>query len=147
MTQTPSFPALRLSPSSWRMFWPTVTLAAISFGLAFSVELVDPATYELALWVGAALAGLFWLLPYLNFLAASIRLDGNRLTIRSGFLGLRKQALDLMELSSIEVQSGRVFSGKQISILTIDGSELVIKGYARTKLLALEIEALARLAG
>lgn len=128
------------------MFWPTLLLACASFGVAFTAELLDPTLYEIALWSAVAVVGLFWLIPLLSFLAASLSLDGNSLSIRSGFLGLRKRVLPLAELSSIEIQKGAVFSGKRISIFTVDGSEILIRGYARTKLLAAEIEALAKTA-
>lgn len=146
MSQSSYHLGLKLKPSAWRMFWPTLILAATSFGVAFSAELLDPTLYEIALWSAVVVVGLFWLLPLLSFLAASLRLDSNSLSIRSGFLGLRKQVLPLAELSSIEIQKGGVFSGKRISIFSVDGSEVLIRGYARTKLLAAEIEALAKIA-
>lgn len=144
MSQTTQYQTLKLKPSARRMFWPTLLLAATSFGLAFGAETLAPELYEIALWSGAALGGMFWLLPLLSFLAASLRIDANRIVYRYGFLGLRVRELDLAELSSIEIQKAGFLAGKQISILKVDGTEFLIRGYARAKLLAAEIENLAR---
>jgi hypothetical protein len=52
----------------------------------------------------------------------------------------------LADLSSIEIQKSGALAGKVISILSVDGTEFRVEGYARTKLLAAEIEALAKVA-
>lgn len=144
MPQTNQLLNLKLKPSASKMFWPTVLLGATSFGLAFGAETLAPELYEIALWAAVAIVSLFWLLPLLSFLAASLRIHDNRIIYRFGFLGLRVRQLDLSELSSIEIQNAGFLAGKQISILTVDGTEFLIRGYARTKLLAAEIENLAR---
>jgi hypothetical protein len=137
---------LRLKPRASKMYLPTVLLLAVSFTLAFVAEQFSPADYELALLAGAAAVGLFWALPLLSYLLSFLELTNLRLTTRSGFLGLRKRQLLLSELSSLEIQRPRALAGKVISILTVHGEEFVVRGYARTKLLAAEIEALARVA-
>ena len=144
VSQSYQYEPLKLKPSARGMFWPTVFLGAISFGLAFGSETLAPEIYEIALWAAASAAGLFWLLPLVSYLAASLSIYSNRIIYRSGFLGLRVRELDLTELSSIKIQRAGFLAGKQISILTIDGAEFLIRGYARTKLLAAEIENLAR---
>lgn len=144
MPQTIQFQNLKLKPSARRMFWPTLLLGVTSFGLAFGAESLAPELYEISLWAGVGLVALFWLLPLLSFFAASLTIDANRIVYRYGFLGLRVRQLDLSELSSIEIQKAGFLAGKQISILTLDGTEFLIRGYARTKLLAAEIENLAR---
>jgi hypothetical protein len=74
-----------------------------------------------------------------------LELTNQRLVYSSGFLGFRKKQLQLSELSSLELQKDGVGS-KAISILSVEGQELVIRGYARPKYLAAEIEALAKVA-
>ena len=49
--------------------------------------------------------------------------------------------LNLSELSSIAVQRQKPLRGKAISLLKIDGQEITVRGYSRTKLLAATIEA------
>jgi hypothetical protein len=60
---------------------------------------------------------------------------------RSGLFGLRKKVLQLTELSSIAVGRPKPLRGKVISMLKVDGQELTVSGYSRSKLLADAIEA------
>jgi hypothetical protein len=85
----------------------------------------------------------FWVFPLLSYLGSYLELTNQRLVYRFGFLGFRKRQLMLSELSSLELQKDGL-AGKTISILSVDGSELFIRGYARPKHLAAEIEALAK---
>jgi hypothetical protein len=93
------------------------------------------------LWVAAAATLLFWLLPLLNWLAASLVVTDQRVIHRSGFFGLRKKVLPLTELSSIAVGRPKPLRGKVISMLKVDGQEITVSGYSRSKLLAAAIEA------
>jgi hypothetical protein len=129
-----------------RLFVPTLVLAAVSFALAFVVEQISPIDYNYALIAGGVLVVLFWLFPLLSYLACSLKLTSQRLVYRFGFLGLRKRQLLLSELSSIEIQKGRGMGRQVISILSVDGSEFRVEGYAKTKHLAAEIEAWAKVA-
>jgi hypothetical protein len=137
---------VRLKPKARTLLLPTVLLAAVSFGLAFVADQFSEADYQIALTSGAVAVGLFWALPVASYLLSYLKLTDQQLTIRSGFLGLRKRQLSLSELSSIEIQRPKPLAGKVISILTVHGDEFQVRGYARTKLLAAEIEALARVA-
>lgn len=137
---------LRLKPRASKIYLPTVVLFSVSFALAFLAEQLAPADYELALVAGALAVGVFWALPLLSYLLSYLQLTNQRLTLRSGFLGLRKRELLLSELSSLEIHRPRALAGRVISILTVHGEEFVVRGYARTKLLAAEIEALSRVA-
>jgi hypothetical protein len=49
--------------------------------------------------------------------------------------------LNFSELSSIALQRPKPLRGKVISLLKVDGQEITISGYSRTKLLAATIEA------
>ncbi len=135
---------LRLKPRASKLFLATVVLAAVSFVLGFVADQFSPADYEIALMAGALMVVIFWVFPLLSFLASYLELTNLRLTYRFGFLGLRKKELALEDLSSIEIQSLGLLKGKVISILSVDGSELVVSGYARTRLLAAEIESRAK---
>jgi membrane protein YdbS with pleckstrin-like domain len=137
---------VHLKPKASTMFLPTLLLAAVSFGLAFVADQFSEADYEMALISGAVVVGAFWALPLASYLLSYLKLTDQQLTIRAGFLGLRKRQLPLSELSSIEIQRPKPLAGKVISILTVHGDEFQVRGYARTKLLAAEIEALARVA-
>ena len=138
---------LRLKPKARRLFIPTLVLAAVSFALTFVVEQISAVDYNYALIAGAVIVGLFWLFPVLSYLACYLELTSQRLIYRFGFLGIRKRTLLLSELSSIEIQKEGRLGGQVISILSVDGSEYRIGGYAKTKLLAAEIEAWAKVAG
>ena len=135
---------LRLKPKASRLLLPTVALALVSFALAFVADQFSPADYEIALMAGALIAILFWGFPLLSYLGSYLELTDQRLVYRSGFLGIRKRQLPLAELSSLELQKSGGLGGMAISILSVDGSELVIRGYAKAKYLAAEIEALAK---
>lgn len=138
--------SVRLKPRASKLFAPTLLLFGVSFGLSFTAEQLSAPDYQIALIVGAVLVGLFWALPLFSYLLSHLELTNSRLTIRSGFLGLRKRQLSLAELASLEIQKPKALAGKLISIFTVHGEEFVVRGYARTKLLAAEIEALAKAA-
>jgi hypothetical protein len=123
-----------------------LVLAAVSFALAFIVEQISPIDYNYALIAGGVIVVLFWLFPLLSYLACYLELTSARLVYRFGFLGLRKRQLQLSELSSIEIQKESALGGQVISILSVDGREFRVGGYAKTKHLAAEIEAWAKVA-
>jgi hypothetical protein len=135
--------SLRVRQKASKLFLPTLLLAAASFALSFFAETMAQEIYELLLiGVGVAVL-LFWLVPLMNFLLGYLELTNLRLVYRFGLFGFRKRTMQLLELSSIEIQRTKFLSGKVISILAVDGSEIRVSGYARTKLLAAEIEDLA----
>jgi len=135
---------VRLRPRTTVLLLPTLVLAAGSFSLMYFLELASPEVYQILLWVTAGATLFFWLLPLLNWLAASLVVTDQRLIHRSGLFGLRKKVLQLNELSSIAVDRPRPLRGKVISMLKVDGQELTVSGYSRSKLLAAAIEAEAR---
>ena len=143
---TSEYTVLRLKPKARRLFVPTLVLAAVSFALAFIVEQISPIDYNYALIAGGVIVVLFWLFPLLSYLACYLELTSARLIYRFGFLGLRKRQLQLSELSSIEIQKESALGGQVISILSVDGREFRVGGYAKTKHLAAEIEAWAKVA-
>lgn len=145
MTNSVEISVLRIKPRAGRLLLPTISLALVSFGLAFVADQFSPADYEIALMAGALVVVLFWVFPMLSYLGSYLELTNQRLVYRFGFLGFRKRQLPLSELSSLELQKDGPGS-KAISILSVDGSELRIRGYARPKYLAAEIEALAKAA-
>jgi uncharacterized membrane protein YdbT with pleckstrin-like domain len=131
-------------PKISRLAIPTLILAAVSFSLAFFAEQLAAPEMEYWIWAGIAIAGMFWFLPLLSWLFSHLELTNARLIYRFGFLGLRKRKVPLVEISSLEINRPKPLGGKVISILTVAGDELMLTGYARTKLLAAEIERLAR---
>jgi uncharacterized membrane protein YdbT with pleckstrin-like domain len=123
------------------LLFPTLVLAASSFSVIFFFELVSPDLYQIGLWVVIAAVSLFWLLPLLNWLAASLVITDQRLIHRSGLFGLRKKVLNLSELSSISVQRPKPLRAKAISLVKVDGQVITVSGYSRPKQLAAAIEA------
>jgi uncharacterized membrane protein YdbT with pleckstrin-like domain len=107
----------------------------------FFFELVSPDLYQIGLWAVIAAVSLFWLLPLLNWLAASLLITDQRLIHRSGLFGLRKKVLNLSELSSIAVQRPKPLRAKAISLVKVDGQVITVSGYSRPKQLAAAIEA------
>lgn len=144
MTNSIEISVLRLKPRASKLLFPTVLLGAVGFALAFVADQLSTADYEIALMAGALVLVMFWVFPLLSYLGSYLELTNQRLVYRYGFLGFRKRQLQLAELSSLELQKSGALGGKSISILALDDSELVIRGYARPKHLAAEIEALAR---
>jgi hypothetical protein len=135
---------IRLRPSLRRLILPTLILAVASFLLAFFADSLANDLMNVFYIAAATLVGLFWLLPMLSYLFGYLEFTNARLIYRFGFLGFRKRELEYSQLSSIDILRPKALGSKQISLLRVDGSELVITGYARTKLLAAEIERLAR---
>lgn len=146
MANSNEYLVLRVKPKARRLFFPTLVLAAVSFALAFIVEQISAADYNYALIAGAAIIVLFWVFPMLGYLFSYLQLTSHRLVYRFGFMGLRKRTLPLSELSSIEIQKQGRLGSQVISILSVDGSEFRIGGYAKNKHLASEIEAWAKVA-
>jgi hypothetical protein len=141
MIQNSETKLVRLRPRAATLFLPTLILAASLFSLMYFSELLAPELYQIVFWVAISVSALFWLFPLLNWLMASLVVTDQRLIHRSGFFGLRKKTLNLSELSSITVQRPKLLRGKVISLVKVDGQELSVSGYSRTKLLAATIEA------
>lgn len=141
MTETSETKLVRLRPRAALLLFPTLVLAASSFSVIFFFELVSPDLYQIGLWAVIAAVSLFWLLPLLNWLAASLVITDQRLIHRSGLFGLRKKVLNLSELSSISVQRPKPLRAKAISLVKVDGQVITVSGYSRPKQLAAAIEA------
>jgi hypothetical protein len=141
MNQNSETKLVRLRPRAANLFLPTLVLAASLFSLMYFSELLEPGLYEIVFWTAISVAALFWLIPLLNWLAASLVVTDQRLVHRSGLFGLRKKVMNLSELSSIAVQRPKPLRGKVLSLMKVDGQELSVSGYSRTKLLAATIEA------
>ena len=146
MTNSSEYLVLRVKPKARRLFFPTLVLAAVSFALAFVVEQISAIDYNYGLIAGASIVVLFWAFPILGYLLSYLQLTSQNLVYRFGFMGLRKRTLPLSELSSIEIQKEGRLGSQVISILSVDGSEFRIGGYAKNKHLAAEIEAWAKAA-
>lgn len=134
----------RLRPKASKMFLPSLVLFVVSFGLVFSSDIVLPFDFEIALIFGAAAAFLLWAIPLLTYLFSYLELTDSKISYRFGLLGLRKRQLQLAEIAAIELQGSGLFGSKQLLIGSRQGSQLLIRGYARAKYLAAEIEALAK---
>lgn len=141
MPQITETKRVRLRPRASRLIIPTIILAASVFTVMYFSELVTPELYQIITWAAIGAVTLFWLLPLLNWLASSLVVTDQRIIHRSGLFGLRKKVLQLSELSSLELQKSKPLRGKVISMLKVDGQELVVSGYSRAKLLAAAIEA------
>jgi hypothetical protein len=146
VTNNSEYLVFRLKPKARRLFTPTLVLAVVSFALAFIVEQISATDYNYAVIAGATIVILFWAFPMLSYLASYLELTSTRLVYRFGFLGLRKRKLLLSELSSIEIQKEGRLGRQMISILSVDGNEFRVGGYAKNKHLAAEIEAWAKAA-
>jgi hypothetical protein len=146
VTTNSEYLVFRLKPKARRLFTPTLVLAVVSFALAFIVEQISATDYNYALIAGATIVVLFWVFPLLSYLASYLELTSTRLVYRFGFLGIRKRKLLLSELSSIEIQKEGRLGRQVISILSVDGNEFRVGGYAKNKHLAAEIEAWAKAA-
>jgi hypothetical protein len=134
----------RLRPKASKMFLPSLVLFAVSFGLVFSSDMVLPFDFEIALIAGAIVVFLFWLIPLLSYLFSFLELTDSKISYRFGLLGFRKRQLQLAEVSLIELQKAGSFGSKQILISSSEGGQLLIRGYARGKYLAAEIESLVK---
>ena len=141
MTETFETKLVRLRPRAAVLLFPTLVLAASSFSVIYFSEMISPDLYQIVLWVIIASVSLFWLVPLLNWLAASLVITDQRLIHRSGLFGLRKKVLNLSELSSIAVQRPKPLRAKAISLIKVDGQVITVSGYSRPKQLAAAIEA------
>ena len=141
MTESFETKLVRLRPRAAVLLLPTLVLAASSFSVIYFSEMISPDLYQIVLWVIIGAVSLFWLLPLLNWLAASLVITDQRLIHRSGLFGLRKKVLNLSELSSIAVQRPKPLRAKAISLVKVDGQVITVSGYSRAKQLAAAIEA------
>jgi uncharacterized membrane protein YdbT with pleckstrin-like domain len=141
VTETFETKLVRLRPRATVLLFPTLVLAASSFSVIYFSEMISPDLYQIVLWVIIAAVSLFWLVPLLNWLAASLVITDQKLIHRSGLFGLRKKVLNLSELSSIEVQRPKPLRAKAISLVKVDGQVITVSGYSRPKQLAAAIEA------
>ena len=141
MTESFETKLVRLRPRAAVLLFPTLVLAASSFSVIYFSEMISPDLYQIVLLVIIAAVSLFWLVPLLNWLAASLVITDQRLIHRSGLFGLRKKVLNLSELSSIAVQRPKPLRAKAISLVKVDGQVITVSGYSRPKQLAAAIEA------
>lgn len=141
MAQNSETRLVRLRPRAAALLLPTLVLAASLFCLMYFSELLAPELYQIVFWAAIGAISLFWFLPVLNWLASSLVVTDQRLIHRSGIFGLRRRVLQLSELSSIAVARPKPLRAKVISLLKVDGQEITVSGYSRTKLLAAAIEA------
>lgn len=132
---------VRLRPRAAKLLLPTLVLSASLFCLMYFSEQLSPELYQIVLWAAVGAISLFWLLPFLTWLASSLLVTDQRVVYRSGIFGLRKKVLLLSELSSIAVGRPKPLRSKVISLQGVDGQEITISGYSRSKLLAAAIEA------
>ena len=141
MTESFETKLVRLRPRAAVLLFPTLVLAASSFSVIYFSEMISADLYQIILWVIIGAVSLFWLVPLLNWLAASLVITDQRLIHRSGLFGLRKKVLNLSELSSIAVQRPKPLRAKAISLVKVDGQVITVSGYSRAKQLAAAIEA------
>ena len=141
MTESFETKLVRLRPRAALLLLPILVLAASCFSVIYFSEMISPDLYQIVLWVIVAAVSLFWLVPLLNWLAASLVITDQRLIHRSGLFGLRKKVLNLSELSSIAVQRPKPLRAKAISLVKVDGQVITVSGYSRPKQLAAAIEA------
>ena len=141
MTESFETKLVRLRPRAAALLFPTLVLAAGSFSVIYFSEMISPDLYQIVLWVIIVAVSFFWLVPLLNWLAASLVITDQRLIHRSGLFGLRKKMLNLSELSSIAVQRPKPLRAKAISLVKVDGQVITVSGYSRPKQLAAAIEA------
>ena len=141
MTESFETKLVRLRPRAAVLLFPTLVLAASCFSVIYFSEMISTDLYQIVLWVIVAAVSLFWLVPLLNWLAASLVITDQRLIHSSGLFGLRKKVLNLSALSSIAVQRPKPLRAKAISLVKVDGQVITVSGYSRPKQLAAAIEA------
>lgn len=135
---------VRVRQKASRLYLPTLLLAAVSFSLSFFQPQLTGDSQQLAFIAAGVIVLVFWLVPVLNFLFSYLELTNERIIYRFGMFGIRRRDIDLGEISSIQILRPSALSGKAISLELTDESEVLLTGYARTKLLAAEIERLAK---
>jgi hypothetical protein len=135
---------LKMKPAAGRTFIPTLILGLTIFALSYFSEKINSEMLQLSYIAAASLLTLFWLIPMGSYLLGYLELTNERIIYRSGFLGLRKKSVELAEVSSIEIVRPRSLRPRVILIRLVDETELNIIGYPKPKLIASEIERLAK---
>jgi hypothetical protein len=135
---------VRMKPAAGRTFIPTLILGLTIFALSFFSEKTSSELMQLSYVAAAALLTLFWLLPVSSHFLSYLELTNERVIYRTGFMGLRKKSVELAEVSSIEIVRPRPLRPRVILIRRVDESELEIIGFPKPKLIAAEIERLAK---
>lgn len=135
---------VRVRQKASRLYLPTLILAAVSFSLSYFAPQIPVDLQQIVYLAAGSVVFLFWFIPLLSYLFSFLELTNERVIYRFGLFGLRRRDIELAEISSIQIQRPNALSGKVISLLLTDETELILSGYARTKLLAAEIERLAK---
>ena len=135
---------LKMKPATGRTFNPTLILGLTIFALSYFSEKISSEMLQLSYIAAASFLTIFWLIPLASYLLGYLELTNERIIYRSGFLGLRKKSVELAEVSSIEIVRPRSLRPRVILIRLVDETELNIVGYPKPKLIAAEIERLAK---
>jgi hypothetical protein len=81
MPKTSEVKLVRLRPRASILFVPTMVLAASLFSLMYFSELLSPELYQIVFWSAIVVAGLFWLIPLLSWLASSLVITDQQMEV------------------------------------------------------------------
>ena len=135
---------VRIKPAAGKIFIPTLILGLTIFALSYLAEKIPAEMLQYSYLSAAVVITLFWVLPVGSYLLGYLEITNERIIYRSGFLGFKKQSMDFTDLSSIEIARPKAFRSKAVLLRRVDETELQITGYSRPKLIAAEIERLAK---
>ncbi len=129
----------RLRPRGSRLFLPSVFLFLAAFALSFFSISFTESWQQITLWsICGAVAFFFWLLPVLRFFSTYLEITSTRVKYRSGLMGQNRWEVSLSQIKDVQISRGRSIS------LIIEGQEpFSIRGIAKHKTVAVEIDRLA----
>jgi hypothetical protein len=114
------------------------------FALSYFSEKISSEMLQLSFIAAASVLTLFWLIPVAGYFLSYLELTTERVIYRSGFMGLRKTSVELTDVSSIEIVRPRSLRPREVLIRLVDETEFHIIGYPKPKIIAAEIERLAK---
>lgn len=130
---------IRLRPRPFRLLLPALTLLAAAAGAGYLQDRsLEPWQLWLAIGVGA-LAVLWFLIALLNHLTGWVDVTTSRLIQRAGWFGQYRREYSLAELRGVELALGR-----SVLIHPSEDSPIELRGIPRRRLVAYEIEKLAK---
>jgi membrane protein YdbS with pleckstrin-like domain len=124
----------RLLPSMLALF-----LAAAIFSYVNN-RVVEQWLIYVAYSIAGVLAFFFWLIPLVRHLNFYVELTTSRLVVRDGLFAQKSVEVSLGDISSVEVDRGRV-----ITVSRRDAEPILIKPIASSKTFVRELRAAARL--
>ena len=123
---------LRIRRSGARLFLPTLVLAVDCFVYMATIGHITENWQWYTVWAICGLALLiFWLAPVIRHLTAWLDITTSRLVWRQGLFGQTRQELSLHDLDLVEN-----LRGGAIRVRSRSGDDILLKGFANSKMLA-----------